>query len=123
MNMKDKNELKAFREDLKIALNAVEKKYDVIVTSKNIKYDDYKFNLDLLVERADVDVNKIEFEMLCNLYDFKPSDYNKTVNINGDDFKFIGFNKTKPKNNCRIIKLDTGKEYQTNSETIRRLIK
>lgn len=118
MNMTDKTELKNFRLDLEEALVELGKKYEVKITPKNINYNELSLNVKLLVERTDIDIQKIEFEKYCRLYEFEPEDYMKNVTVSGRLFKLIGFNTNKPKNNCRIIEVGTGKEYQINNKDL-----
>lgn len=110
------------RKDIKDALKGIEEKYEVIISPTKINYQSLEFDLVLKCVKNEEgrDVDKEKFESNCFLFDFEKEDYKLQFKLSGETFELIGFNLNKPKNNCNIRNVSTGKMYMTNDETIKR---
>lgn len=107
-------QFKQFRADLKAAVKELEKKYEVLIEPKKIKYDENSFDLNITVTKNEegIDVEKLEFEKYCGLYGFEKQDYLKTFTISGREYELYGFNPRAKSQPCLIRDPRTGAHYK-----------
>jgi hypothetical protein len=118
--MKIPQEMDDFREQLENLVKSLEQKHNVNIVFNTMRFDGdgTKFNCTMSVVNKEIDgksVEQVMFEKNCNRYGFVSTDYKAKVTLRGEDFELVGFNTRKPKNNCKIVSLATGKVYGTNS--------
>ncbi len=102
--------MNAFRKDVEAALKDIEKKYKVTVKAGNISYDDLSMKMQLLVDRADVDVQKENFkENVRWMPGLTEDDYLAQVTIECKNYTITGL---KPGNKYSIVlEREDGKSY------------
>jgi hypothetical protein len=110
----------AFREDVEKALKAVGEKYNVSVKAGRLRYSDVKFDLELNVQKADVDVEKEEFERLCPAFGFGPKHYKARFSDRGKTFEFYGFVPSgRASAPCLVRDVATGIGYKTRVDVMK----
>jgi len=119
MTMFDKKRVAALRDDMKTALAEVGSKHGVEFAFGNINASLLDFTTKLTCKVAGEDAERAEFERFAAVYGFRHSDFKRKVRINNEDFEFIGFNPSKPKNDCNIKSLLTGEVYMLNSTRLK----
>lgn len=67
-----------------------------------------------------IDDEQRDFNHMCATYGFKPTDYERLIEVNGKYYKFIGFNPKARKNFCIFSK--DGRMYAQSIENTRRLL-
>lgn len=112
---------KAFREDMKKALEAVENKHGIKMELGDISYSDvdFKFRITAVKNNSNIDGRKALFEKYCSRFGFKPNDYEMPVIYNGEKYLLIGFNLRARKNCCNILKLSDGVIYRCSAEFVK----
>lgn len=121
--MLTKKEFESFRMEAEKALSDIAKKYNVDIKAGKIKYTNNSFNLDLQINKKEIDgksFEQVEFEKYCSLYGFRPEDYNKTFTMQGKQFSICGF-KPRASKMPVLAKSNDGKIYKFGQE-IKRLI-
>lgn len=103
-----------FRNDVKKALEEVEKKHGVTVDCGGINYGTYDFRMQLKVVKQDgnVDGKRKMFEQDCKSYGFEKTDYEREFVMNGELFMLTGFNQKSYKNNCAIVRVKDQKAFK-----------
>lgn len=102
--------LNNLRTDINEALTAVGEKYGLDLRFRNARYKDMEFNAKIegtLKKCNGKSVEQLNFEMTCSHYGFKPSDYNKTFNIDGKRYAVKGFNPKKRKYPVKCVDVET----------------
>lgn len=91
--MISKDMLVSFRKDFKEAVKQLEQQYGVEIKLGNISYNTNNFHGKMEVfEISDgKNAEQLQFEKLCSLYGYKPSDYGREFVSQGDRFKLVGF--------------------------------
>jgi hypothetical protein len=117
-------EFGVFRTEVEQALQEIGKKYNVNIKGGKIKYSSNSFNLDLQVNKKEINgksFEQAEFEKYCMLYDFKPEDYRKEFIVKGKTFYITGFALRASK--MPILAVNSkGEGYKFTEETIKRLM-
>ena len=119
-----KLQFELFRNELLEATKSLCQKYEVDITAGKIKYDNTKFNIDLLVTKQEVNgksFEQAEFEKLAVYYGFLESDYNKEFTNNGKRFAICGFKQSARTMPIIARCLDDGKMYKFGTQ-VKRLI-
>lgn len=115
----NKQDFTLFRQDLKKALEQVEKKYGLRITPGQISYDSLSFVIKLTAEKTvgkngeEIDPEKENFKQICNLYGLEPEDYKARCHITGESQTFIitGINQRARKNAIQITRESDGQKY------------
>lgn len=113
--MLTRDELKAMKADMILALKEVEKKHDVKIDLGNIVYDDFSFTVKTKVTKNEArteEGEKLLFEKSCYFYGLKPNDYlyQFDANVKGKRQKFevIGFELSRSKFPIKARNTSTG---------------
>lgn len=61
---------------------------------------------------------KIDFEKYCSKYGFSKEYYGAKFKLNGDNYKFIGFNPNNRKKVCVIESVKSGEKYKCEPELV-----
>ena len=95
-----------FREDVKLALLDVAKKYNVVIDPGKIRYSDIEFSLQLNVtEKVNgaEDAGEATWSYYCTLYGFDRDDYGKIITIKNKQYKICGIDHNAK---CSILTKD-----------------
>lgn len=121
--MYDKKEFVAFSREVEAALADMAEKRGIKIKAGNIRFSLHNFSITLDVSKKEVDgkpFEQVEFEKLCVLFGFEPSDYLRSFSMGGRTFQLVSFNPkgyTKPV----IAQGDDGKRYKFGKEVQRLL--
>jgi len=118
-----KQELKAFRDDFKKAVDELEKKYNMTIQLGNISYTADSFHGKLTCNRAlskteQSAKEKAEWGKLCTLVGLEPDDYGFTYVGNGHTLKVVSINLGAPKNPINLID-ERGRLWKTSETNIK----
>jgi len=123
--MLSKKEFELFRMELEKATEALAKKFDVTIKAGKIKYSADSFNLDLKVNKKEVNgksFEQSEFEKYAETYGFMPEDYKKEFVSNGKTFTLIAF-KTSARTLPVLAIAEDGRRYKFRTDVKERLLK
>ena len=115
--------LDEFRKDLNEALKPLEQKYGLSIDVGRITYSPNDFSLRLSstdVKEAmknGLSPEKAIWDANCKLYGFKEDDFNKTISLQGRNFKIVGITPNCRKNGILIEDMGNNKTYKTSYES------
>lgn len=126
----DRSEVRRLREELIPKLQELGLQLGLTVTMGAIKFqtDSVKcpltFSLGAEAASALGDTLKADFERDCAKVGLKPEHFGKPFDIPGEasQFKVVGVLPNRPKNNTRIERLSTGKEFICPAEQVLRYL-
>lgn len=127
--MKIPGQIDDFRSDLKKSLGVLEKKYDVSIVPKTMRYepDGSGFSFSTQITNNNLGgkaIEQHEFEKYCELFGFTKDDYKKKVHFDGKTYEFIGFKRNAIKNTCLIRTIEPNpKTYVVTSGLIKTRLK
>lgn len=122
-----KQMLKVIEADLAEALKTVGDKHKVTIRFAGGKYESMEATMKLKItdDEKNSDANlKSEWDLYCRRYGFETTDFNKVVKDGqGNEYKLVGFNVTKPKNCIKLLRLRDNTEMQCGKETAKSMLK
>lgn len=113
--------LNDFRADFDKAMSPLAEKYGLKIKSGKITYGELDFTMkfDALISNSEVDGERAKFEQFCSQYGFTAEDYKGTFTLGNKTFELVGFNPSRPKNDCTIRCITDGKTYLSSSSSVR----
>lgn len=118
--MYTKTQLENMRKEIKDALASIAEKYNSEIGDCKIKYNiaSTTFIIDFNTKGSNgISAEQNLFNLQCENYGFKPTDYQKPIIIDNKTYYLVGFNPKARKNFCVIE--NCGKRYTCSVETVR----
>lgn len=125
----DRSNLKTMRAEMDAALKTISEKYGVNFELGNIKFSSNEFSLKLSASIGNAKVeNKAEkleanFKLYAKFYGLVPEDFNRKFTHRGTEYKIVGFDTKKRKNNIILERTSDGKSFMGSPEMITKVIK
>ena len=116
------DEFKFFMVDLKSAVKEIESKYKVDIEVQKINYGDVSFNCNLLVKKADIDSDRIEWNKVCGIYGLTNEDYKRVILIDGKRYQLKQINTRKRKYPIICTNVDNGDRVGFTVDLVKRII-
>lgn len=118
-----KKDFDLFRDDIKQAVETVEKKYGVEIKFGNIKYDNVSFTLETTVFNGSADdAKKIDFERRCELYGLSKDDFGKEITIDSKVYIISGIEAKRRKYPMLLKNKDTGDMHLFTESAVRKAL-
>lgn len=131
-SLKDRKLVNAIHDDAKEALEAVAKKYGLLVTARSGSFNAFSFGFRVEFQVADGSgqgssnggvQDKKDWERLAHLFNLKPEWYGETFTHRGTEYKIVGIAGRSPKNVVRITRTKDNREMRCSASMIRLCIK
>ncbi len=121
----DKETARRFRTDFAEAVKTLEQQYGMTIELGNISFTANSLSVKLTArEGADKDTAyELEFKRLCGRYGLQASDYDRLIEIKGEDYVIYGINSNKRKHPILIRRVKDDKVYCISPEYIKQLIR
>jgi hypothetical protein len=87
----------SLREELNAELVALGERHGLKLKAGTARYDDHTITYKLEVSIAGVDLDRIEFNECCYLFNLTPDDWGKELNWGGNIFYLKGLKPNRPK--------------------------
>lgn len=116
-------EFKKFRKAVKLALSDIEREFEVDIKVDKIRYTLASFDCNLQVSKLDVDANYLDWIFHCEKYDLRPDDYNRILEVEGEQLQLLNLETSRRRYPIRCLKLRTGEEILYTSHAINEAIR
>lgn len=118
----NKEEFKAFREEMKKAVEGVERKFGIEIEFGSIKYEENSFEVKTKVSNGTVEKRREnEFKKYAKLYNLDPSVYRKPFIYKGLQHRIIGLERTRRKYPM-LIESETGETFLMTVDSVKKLL-
>lgn len=95
--------------NLRSALETLKEKYGITV---------FKLEIGAILKEMNDDVERIEFESLCKLYNLEPDDFGKVFALGKVSYRIKGIKPRAPKYPIIATNIATGKDYKIRIEDV-----
>lgn len=109
--------LKAFRNDFNIAMKSLEEKYGCSIELGRLTYSTNEFHGKVtgFKKVGGKSKEQMQFESSCHLYNLKPDDYGKEVEVDSKKYILVGLNTRAPKYPYVIQDITSGNTYRASN--------
>lgn len=120
--------VRKLRDEMEVELNALYKKYGIVVKFGNARFSDFEcsMKLELKIENKEsqeknCDKEKALFEIYAPIFGFYPEDFGKRFAIQNQVYTITGINPNRPKFPISGMRLD-GKQFKFSASTVKRAL-